>query len=571
MKNSLFKKFIMAIIPFLLLISIIQGVYTYKIINSQFSNIVNSSQRSVIDLNKDTQRIAQHLENSVKKIFEENIQKQSHMLENAVEEKVDTLISNLAQIIPDSVVSEEYGKLANYADIIAKESPEIIAVVITDAADNVLAGKYQKTGKEKVKKRDVMLSGVVFGKIFFYYSLQPLQKKCEQIKLENDQILKNTIENNNTIFHEIEKTSREKLLEIKNIHESTVISLGKIIFWGGLSSLIIISIMLLIIISQLVIKRIRKNITVAEAVSKGKTVEKLEHISDDIIGKLSMSLNRMTDSLNERIALARSIAQGDLSVDVTLLSEDDELGQSLKEMTDNLNKLISQIRESAHDISMGAANQASSLEQVSVTMQEIDAQIRQTAKNTNRAKDLMSSSMKEIEHNRELMDHLVEDMQQITDSSKMIGKIIKVIEEIAFQTNLLALNAAVEAARSGVHGKGFAVVAEEVRNLATRTAHAVEETAQIIEKSIKQVETGRDTTVKTAKSLEGIVENSKQVSHLITEISYASNEQATGTEEINNALNSINNVTQNNAYKSEELHTNIVSKFTLAEDIEEEV
>jgi methyl-accepting chemotaxis protein len=134
-------------------------------------------------------------------------------------------------------------------------------------------------------------------------------------------------------------------------------------------------------------------------------------------------------------------------------------------------------------------------------------------------------------------------MGEINKSSKKIADIITVIDEIAFQTNLLALNAAVEAARAGEHGRGFAVVAAEVRNLAQRSATAAKEIKGLINESIQRVTEGSEFVNQSGVTLDEIMTAVKRVTDIIAEISAASQEQASGIEQVNNAIRSMDDST----------------------------
>ncbi len=163
---------------------------------------------------------------------------------------------------------------------------------------------------------------------------------------------------------------------------------------------------------------------------------------------------------------------------------------------------------------------------------EIAAQTRQNAANANQANELALNARDNAAQGNEQMQEMLDAMEGINESSANISKIIKVIDEIAFQTNILALNAAVEAARAGQHGKGFAVVAEEVRNLAARSASAAKETTDLIEGSIRKVQSGTKIANDTAQALNKIVEGVSQAAVLVGDIAVASNEQATGIAQV---------------------------------------
>ena len=211
-----------------------------------------------------------------------------------------------------------------------------------------------------------------------------------------------------------------------------------------------------------------------------------------------------------------------------------------------------EISSSATSLAEGATQQASSVEEVSATVEESTAINNQNAQNSKEADSLSKDASESANRGNEKIEALMVKMSGISESSDKIAKIIKTIDEIAFQTNLLALNAAVEAARAGEHGLGFAVVAEEVKSLASRSANAAKETADIIEGSIEQVKSGNEMATQTNEAFKEIVDKIKKTSHLISEISISANEQAEGMNQIASAMGQIDEVTQQNAAVSEE-------------------
>jgi methyl-accepting chemotaxis protein len=210
------------------------------------------------------------------------------------------------------------------------------------------------------------------------------------------------------------------------------------------------------------------------------------------------------------------------------------------------------ISQASQSLAEGATEQASSLEETSAALEQVAAQTKQNADNANQANSLAGQTRKEAENGVGAMGQMIGAMDAINKSSREIGKIIKVIEEIAFQTNLLALNAAVEAARAGEHGKGFAVVAEEVRNLAQRSAAAAKDTGALIEQAVRRAAEGNDMAKKSGEVLDSITAGVKKMTDLIGEIAEASNEQAQGVDQVNSAIAQMDKVTQQNAANAEE-------------------
>ncbi|MBU4539640.1 methyl-accepting chemotaxis protein [uncultured Acetobacterium sp.] len=280
-----------------------------------------------------------------------------------------------------------------------------------------------------------------------------------------------------------------------------------------------------------------------------------------IANMISKPLRRMVDSAEE-------IANGNLDVAVKVDSRDEvgELGLAFIKMTDHINEIMTnidsaaeqvaagskQIADSSMGLSQGATEQASSIEQLTASIEEISSQTRLNADNASEANELAELTRENAVQGNNEMKRMLESMEEINESSANISKIIKVIDEIAFQTNILALNAAVEAARARQHGKGFAVVAEEVRNLAARSADAAKETTRMIEGSIKKVDDGTKIATTTAAALNKIVDDVAKVSGIVGNIASASNEQAIGISQINQGIMQVSEVVQMNSATSEE-------------------
>jgi methyl-accepting chemotaxis protein len=212
----------------------------------------------------------------------------------------------------------------------------------------------------------------------------------------------------------------------------------------------------------------------------------------------------------------------------------------------------SQVRSAADDLSKRTEQQAASVEETAAALEQITTTVADSSRRAEEAGRLVQSTRDYAERSGEVVDRAVEAMNEIEASSREISSIIGVIDEIAFQTNLLALNAGVEAARAGEAGKGFAVVAQEVRELAQRSAQAAKEIKSLIGKSGNQVRSGVELVSETGQALRHIVSQVQSVSVNVTAIVEGSREQATGLKEINTAVNTMDQGTQQNAAMVEE-------------------
>ncbi len=218
----------------------------------------------------------------------------------------------------------------------------------------------------------------------------------------------------------------------------------------------------------------------------------------------------------------------------------------------NIGSGTSEISGSASDLAKRTEQQAASLEETAAALNELTAQVNSSADNARTAAENVDHACENAERSGEVVSKAIASMHGIEQSSTEVSRIIGVIDEIAFQTNLLALNAGVEAARAGEAGKGFAVVAQEVRELAQRSANAAKEIKTLINTSAVQVKEGVDLVGRAGDTLHKISEQVMGINSLIREISASASEQAVGLKEVSQAMNQMDQVTQQNAAMVEE-------------------
>ncbi|MEA5136383.1 MAG: methyl-accepting chemotaxis protein [Candidatus Fimivivens sp.] len=341
----------------------------------------------------------------------------------------------------------------------------------------------------------------------------------------------------------------------------------------------------------------------SQELGDGNLAAELKIKQDNELGDIATSLKGTAATLQNYIGeisrVLGEISQCNLNITTSVNFSGDfvPISAAMTEIIDALNQTMqriqtvsnqvssgaSQISSGAQAMSQGATEQAATIQELSASISEVAKGIQNNAAQVHEAANRVDEAVLGIDESNSYMEKMLHSMDAINQSSNQIGKIIKVIEDIAFQTNILALNAAVEAARAGEAGKGFAVVADEVRNLASKSAEAAKQTTALIKGSVDEVTQGSKVAQETAKSLKTVADKAMLVKTNIEEIDRSSSEQALAIAQITQGIDQVSVVVQTNsataeqsAAASEELFSqsemlnNEIKKFKLRFDSTEE-
>lgn len=342
-------------------------------------------------------------------------------------------------------------------------------------------------------------------------------------------------------------------------------STGKLTF-----VVVVFGILLLFSVNRIIKSFLEPIQTITDGAAKLEAGDLNIHIdisSDDELGRLSQAFNHISTTMSNYVKdiseQLSKMAENHMDIAITqdYIGDFIPIQASIEKISQSLNDTLHEIVLSADEVaassenvssgaqvlSDGAAEQAAAIDELAASIDSLSKDVAANANDAQTANTAVTQVSASIAQSNKEMDDLTEAMAKINASSEEIEKIVKTIEDIAEQTNLLSLNASIEAARAGEAGKGFAVVANQIRELAAKSAEAVNQTADLIRTSQNAVENGMGIAEHTADSLVAVVNGAKEVLCSMEKISNASQNQKSVLEQLTRHVDAISGVVQSNS------------------------
>ena len=434
-------------------------------------------------------------------------QDQINKLQDDQRFKVKQLTQLMAASSEQSFANYDYRAVQTLAELVGKDGDISFVDFRTEEGKSVAsAGKADGHPADRIVHEEVHDSGAKLGEVRVGYNLDRVERQQTEIAARST--------------GELQRLDARTAEDLRRLRWALAAMMA--------ATVVVTSLLVLWLFRKLVLGHLRKAVTRAGDIAHGV----LEGANDEIypkdeMGQLLTAMQDMTGRLRSVVGEVRHAA-------------------------DTIGSVASDIAQGNTDIKQRTAQQTSTLHDTASNVQRLTEIVQRNAAGARQAEQLVSDARAQAEHGGAVVRQTVEAMVAVNDSSRKIGDIINVVNDIAFQTNLLALNAAVEAARAGEQGRGFAVVAGEVRKLAQRSAEAAREIRTLIADSVSKVEEGDRLVNQSGQTLEEIITTVKRASDIVAELAAASQEQARGIEQVNQGIATMDQVAQGNAALTEQ-------------------
>ena len=379
-------------------------------------------------------------------------------------------------------------------------------------------------------------------------------------------------------YLQVEKVPNSDWIVVAYVSRSEVLrelsALAILVAGLALAAVLLMTLLVVLQVRRVIGRPVRELSRAATKIAEGELEQTISYRSGDELGVLADDFNQVTVRLKDYVTyideISRTlheIASGNLAftLQCEYTGEFAKIKSSLEDISLALNRTMGQLRTASREVasgaeqvssgsmtlSQGSTEQAAAVDALAGHIDSVSDSVHKIAQGAQEADRIAREVKGGLLASDEKMRNLTAVIQNISDKSSEIHKIVKTIEDIAFQTNILALNAAVEAARAGTAGKGFAVVADEVRNLAGKSSDAAQETTALLNQTVEIMGEGVHAAQDTAQSMLAVVEQADEMSGLVSGIAEYTKQQALNAEEITHGIGEISSVVQSNVATAE--------------------